>query len=54
MLFTDTSKLTPNHFGMRPDNLLSPTSIIRKLVQFFKDEGNSPTNLLLLNLNDLM
>ncbi|ONI23055.1 hypothetical protein PRUPE_2G167400 [Prunus persica] len=50
----DTSKqapLTPNHSGIGLDNLLCPTSMTTKLVQFFKDEGNCPTNLLLLNLS---
>ncbi|ONI22862.1 hypothetical protein PRUPE_2G155200, partial [Prunus persica] len=44
-------KLTPNHSGIGPDNLLSPTSTTSNLVQFVNDEGNCPTNLLLLNLS---
>ncbi|KAJ0623919.1 hypothetical protein HanIR_Chr01g0037521 [Helianthus annuus] len=44
-------RLFPIQVGMRPERLFSPTSSSVNMVQFFKEDGNSPVRLLLRKLN---
>ncbi|KAG6657344.1 hypothetical protein CIPAW_04G084100 [Carya illinoinensis] len=44
--------LFPIHLGIFPDNPFSPPSKITMLVQFLKDDGSSPSRLLLLKCKD--